>query len=92
MAEQQIVRITVDDTEYDINFGRLTAKDAKDFRREVGVALTAALAHDEVDLDIIAGLIWLDKRVADPRLTFAKVAETITYGAELNIEELGSGT
>lgn len=76
--------ITVDDVVYDIRLANLTAIDAKDFRAAVGVSLAQAISDGSLDLDIVAGLIWLVRRQRERGLAYSKVAKEITYESNLD--------
>lgn len=67
-------------TRYEVNFEDLTAADSGDFRRAVGLPLSAVFRDGEADLDAIAGLVWLVRRRGDRKLSYYSVAETLTYG------------
>lgn len=86
------VRITVGDDVYDIDFSDLTAVDAKDFRREVGIPLAAVLADKEdADIDVIAGLVWIVRRKAEKGLTFDTVAKSISFTTTLDLDATPDG-
>ena len=72
---------------YDVRFDDLTAADAGDFRRAVGMPLVSAFKDGNTDLDAIAGLVWLVRRRGQRGLAFASVAETLTYG---NVDMAGA--
>lgn len=83
-----VVRVSCDGTTYDIDFTDLTAIDAKDFRREVGIPLMSVLSNQEQpDLDVIAGLIWLARRKGEPTLTFTEVATAINWSSDVDLLE-----
>lgn len=79
MADASITFIAAG-TRYAINFEDLTAADSGDFRRAVGMPLSAVFRDGEADLDAIAGLVWLVRRRGQRNLAFASVAESLTYG------------
>lgn len=84
-----IVRITVDSDTYDVDLSDLTGIDAKDFRRAVGIPLAAVLTEKtELDLDVVAGLVWLARRRNEPSLTFEKVAAGINFLSDLDIDQV----
>lgn len=83
---QQIARITVDDKTYDLDFSDITAIDAKDFRREVGIPLLSVLSdRQEADLDVVAGLVWLARRKTESGITYEEVAKSISLGSTLGV-------
>ena len=79
MADATITFIAAG-TRYAINFEDLTAADSGDFRRAVGMPLSAVFRDGEADLDAIAGLVWLVRRRGQRNLAYASVAESLTYG------------
>ena len=89
MPQQPIVRVTVGDDTYDIDFGALTAPDAKEFRKAVGIPLAAVLSGaQDGDIDVIAGLVWLARRKDEPALTYEQVAATISYLTTIDFEQV----
>lgn len=78
MAISARVRFKVHGSPYDIRLGDLTPQDAGDFRRAVGVPLGHAFSP-AMDLDVIAGLMWLTRRKQNRNLSYAEVAESFTY-------------
>lgn len=81
------LQITVDGETFVIEMENLTARDAREFRHAVGVSLAQAMYEGSADLDVVAGLIWLVKRKRDPRLRFADVERSITYGSDLEVSD-----
>jgi len=70
------------DTVHVVRFGDFNALDARAFRLELDLSLLDAfsLALGGVrDLDVLAGLIWLQERKDQPELTYQAVAERFTY-------------
>lgn len=81
-AHEQGIRVTYDGQEYVVRSGDLNAMDARDLRKELGLSfmgLRRGLAEDP-DLDLIAALIWLARRVDGERgLPYAAVALEMGY-------------
>lgn len=80
------VAITVDGVKYVVREGDLSAADVAAMRREVGLSFMGVLkaAKADPDVDIIAAVVWLARRVEGERdLTFVEVAETIGYDSEI---------
>lgn len=77
------VRFNVDGRLYEVRIGDLSALDSLAFRKEVGIPFSQALAlsdEDEFDVDLLAGLMWMARRVAGERdLTFVEVASEVGY-------------
>lgn len=77
MSEAPTFEFTVAGAAYTVRLGELTPKDAGDFRRAVGMSLMSAFG--QVDLDVIAGFVWLVRRRMQPGLSYETVAESFTY-------------
>lgn len=74
---------------YELKPDEVTAEDAKDFRREVGTALGAVFGGArDVDLDVIAGVIWIVRRKEGERtLKYHDVAGKLTYASEIRFPD-----
>lgn len=84
--QNSAVKITVDGVAHILDYSELTAIDSKDFRREVGIPLASVLTDKEdVDLDVIAGLIWLARRKNEPGLTYETVARSVTLTSDVGL-------
>lgn len=84
------ITIVVDQQRYVLRANEISALDAMALRNETGISVRALLqsAQDDPDIDVIAGLVWLARRQAgETKLTFATVAEHLTYDADLEIGE-----
>lgn len=75
-----VIAFAIAGENYTVNYAHLTAVDAGDFRRAVGIPLAAAFKEGVADIDVIAGLVWLVRRAGDRTLTYEKVAATVNYG------------
>ncbi len=84
-TESNRIIIVLEDTRYDINMRTLSAVDAQDFRKAVGRSLSQAFADGSVDIDIIAGLVWLVERKRRKDLAYAKVAKGINYATKIDM-------
>lgn len=81
----QTIVLTIDGQEVRLAAGSITANDAKDFRAKVGVPLMQVLRDtDSIDLDVVAGLVWLARRRVERGLTYEAVAQSINYDTDLN--------
>jgi hypothetical protein len=80
MADSSVVTFVAAGARYEIDFEDFTAADAGDFRRAVGIPLSAIFVAGTADLDGIAGLVWLVRRRGDRKLSYHSVAEALTYG------------
>lgn len=81
--------ITVDGTAYTVVQGDLTSLDTMALRRETGYSFRRLLEafRDDPDVDLIAALVWLSRRVQGERmLSFAEVADEIGYDVEIDIK------
>lgn len=86
MADNTI-SFVVGGARYDVCLDDLTAADAGDFRRAVGIPLVSAFSDGKADLDVIAGMVWLIRRRGQRNLAYASVAETITYGNVSQVDD-----
>lgn len=66
----------------------LTAVESRLYRQQMGQPFMRTMADGDIDLDVIATLMWLMDRRDDPLLDWEDVAERITYA---NISELDVG-
>lgn len=75
--------LTLDGEDYTIRTGDLTALDARELRRQVGMSLPQLIAgalSDATDIDILAAIIWLARFVNGERtVTYEDVAGEIGY-------------
>lgn len=87
-----VVRITVDGMNYDLDMGDINAIDAKDFRREVGITLASSMTDSvDVDLDVIAGLVWLARRKTERGLTYNDVASMLSFNSDIDFSDVEDG-
>lgn len=69
-----------DGTAHQVRLGSVTGSDAKLFRAQVGTGLLEAIAGGALDLDTIAGLVWLSRRRGGERsLPYQTVADTLAW-------------
>lgn len=76
------IRLKVGDNVYEITAGDLTALDSRALRQQVGMSFPSLMAQAENDFDIdtLAALIWLARRVNGERdLSFEEVAGEVGY-------------
>jgi hypothetical protein len=81
----QTIVIKLDGQEHRLAAGDITALDAKAFRAVVGRPLMTAFDGD-VDLDVIAGVVWISRRRTEPGLTYEQVAGGISYASDLDVD------
>lgn len=67
----------------------ITGIDSRDFRAELGFGVTGMFQADGrfLDVDSVAGVIWLIKRRTNPRLKFVDIAAKVTFADLNNIGE-----
>jgi hypothetical protein len=85
-------RFTIDGTVYEILAGDLSALDVQALRKQVGTSfpsLLATLFSDEGDIDTVAAVLWLARKVngGEPALTYNEVAAEVGYDVIQKIQE-----
>lgn len=91
------VTLTLDGKPYTVRTGDLTALDARELRRQVGLSLPQVIAgamSDATDIDILAAIIWLARYVNGERtLTYEDVAGEIGYDVleRFEVDAAGKG-
>lgn len=70
---------------YDITAGDLTAVESRLYRQQMGESLSRTMLNGDVDIDVIATLMWLMDRRDDPTLAWEAVAGKVDYA---NIGEI----
>lgn len=83
MADQGLM-FTLDGKRHELNLEEITGRDAKEFREQTGMAFRRAVtmfvqSPDDVDLDTIAGIVWLARRQAGDQVTYDTVLGEINY-------------
>lgn len=83
------MRIEVDGRTYVVREADLTPRDVAALRRETGFAGWVGLAAEAqrgFDLDVLAALVWLARRI-DGELTvsYESVLDSLSYQSELNV-------
>lgn len=84
------IELTVKDRTYRVMLEDLTGSETKAFRETVGMSPTQALASGDLDLDVLAGFVWLVRRRTEQHLQYSQVADSISW-KELEIEEAHTG-
>lgn len=82
---------------HELNLDEITGKDAKAFRESTGSSFRKsvtmfATAPDDVDLDTIAGIVWLARRQTGDQVTYDDVLGDITYTTTFEVEAAGEVT
>lgn len=83
---------TIDGTKYQITTGDLSALDVRELRKQTGYSfsnLLALLFSEDSDIDVIAAVLWLARRVNgdEPNLSFAEVAAETGYDVITKIQD-----
>lgn len=73
------LRLTIDGQRQEFRLGDYNAIEARLFRREMGQSLQRVFRENDVDIDVIAALWWLQVRRTKPQATFEDVAGEFTY-------------
>lgn len=82
------MKIEYDGRTYTVRESDLTPRLVAELRRETGFAGWAGLASEAqrgFDLDVLAALIWLSRRVSGERVDFGSVLDSMSYQGDLNI-------
>lgn len=82
---------TVDGKRYELNLDEITGRDAKAFRDTTGMSFRRAVtmfveSPADVDLDTIAGIIWLARRQGGEQVAYDDVLGAITYTSNFSAE------
>ncbi|HEY5987523.1 MAG TPA: hypothetical protein VIV12_14285 [Streptosporangiaceae bacterium] len=89
-AEQPVeIRITVDGTPYTFSMDDASSEDASALRRATGMSLRGLFeaAADDLDIDIVAALVWLVRRRDERGLRYEQVAREIGYDTPMEFDE-----
>lgn len=96
-ADSDVIAFKIDGEKFVLRMKEVTGLDAKHFRAGVGMTINeamsifaAAVGDDEakvhVDIDLIAGLVFLAKRQAGNKtVKFDSVASAISYGSDVEL-------
>jgi len=85
------IRVTLDGKTYEVWEGDLSAVDISQLRRQAGYSFLGLLnaATTDMDLDVVAALVWLARRVeGQTNLPFEVVAREVTYDSDLSAEAI----
>lgn len=86
--------ITVDKESYTVRQGDLTSMDIANLRRETGYSFRGLMmaASRDPDIDIIAALVWLARRIrGEQLLSYEDVANEIGYDVDVELREPEEG-
>jgi len=80
-TEQPALEIVIDGKTTVVRLDSFSGQDVKLCRGETGHAPRYWFEHtDEIDIDIMAALVWLTRRKGKPGLTCDEVLESVNYG------------
>lgn len=71
---------------YSIGPGDLNAVEARDYRKQMGESLARSMQSGDIDIDVIATLMWLTDRRTNPTVTWESVAGAVSYANIADIE------
>lgn len=82
------LRLTIDGQEYVVRAGDLTALDSRELRRQVGMSFTGLMSafQSDPDIDLIAAVVWLARRIKGEVVTYEAVAGDMGYDVLDTIE------
>lgn len=81
------VLFTVDDELHRFYLHRVTARDVSAVREALGCTIRGLL-NVELDLDVYASFLWLERRQnGEPDLAWATVSNSITYGTRFQMAD-----
>jgi hypothetical protein len=82
------LKVTWEGTTYQFHFGELSAFDAAELRRQTGLTTSMLYlqAADSVDIDTVAAIIWLSRRLAGDTVSYAQVASAVKWQARMTVE------
>lgn len=75
------IRITIEGVVYEVRSGDLTARDARELRRQVGMTFPTLLESlgADPDIDLIAALVWLSRRINGEQVAYDDIADEMGY-------------
>lgn len=82
------MKIEVDGRTYTVREGDLTPRDVAALRRETGFAGWIGLATEAqrgFDLDVLAALVWLARRIDGETVSYDAVLDSLSYDTDLNV-------
>jgi hypothetical protein len=78
------IRVTYEGTAYEIHFGELSGLDVRELRKQTGYTtfgLLNTVFDGNVDIDVLAAIVWLARRMAGETLAYDVVAGGMKWGA-----------
>jgi hypothetical protein len=82
-----VIEIEFEGKVHRIDMLSVSGRQAREFRREVGVPFMGAFNRENMDLDVIAGFLWLARRKDEPDLSFDDLLDSVTFDS-FKIEEV----
>lgn len=86
------ITVNLDGVDYTVRMGDLSSVDTMALRRATGFSFMGLMraASADPDIDLIAALVWLSRRVdGEKLLDFDQVAQEIGYDAEIDLKDAG---
>lgn len=87
------VRFGVGDDIYEVRVGDLSGLDSLEFRRQVGVPFAKVMdeVEDNFDIDYLAALMWIARRVAgESALTYVEIASEVGYDLLESVRQISA--
>lgn len=81
------LRITVEGKPYTVKLSEFTGIESKEFRAAVGIPASQVFRDaNAVDLDVIAGFVWIIRRRKERGLTYDAVARSLNYETDIDTQ------
>lgn len=87
-AEQEAgVKITLDGVDYVVRQGDLNGRLTRELRQQTGCSFQKLIKELDTDPDIdsVAALVWLARRIEGEAVTYDEVAEEVGYDADIDV-------
>lgn len=88
-ADSPGMQIEVDGRTYVVRESDLTPRDVAAIRRETGFAGWAGLAQEAqrgFDLDVLAALVWLSRRIGGDFVPYESVLDEMSYDGQIEVK------
>lgn len=85
------IQLDLDGRSYVVRESDISPHDIRALRKETGFSwagLGRELAKDP-DLDLIAALVWLARRIAGDEVTYDSILDDLSYDSDLNVSVAG---
>lgn len=87
-AEQESgVKVTLDGVDYVVRQGDLNGRLTRELRQQTGCSFQKLITELDTDPDIdsVAALVWLARRIEGEAVTYDEVAEEVGYDADIDV-------